>query len=197
MSLPRNHDHERRRELAVVRYVAALEAGDAEEVGRILAEAESDPELDRLLAGVDSAMHEEAGLPPLADSAQIVRALLMRFLPSAFPPQGAVEAVEIGEIASRIQTDEIAYRGLSAADRMLNQRLRGDRTPAPTSITAATVAELAGRLGGEGSPRYWDLFRRTGLVLAIARQHDRIELAAARQRSPQRRRRTRSDESTT
>ncbi len=180
-----------RRDLAVTRYVAALDAGDADAVARVLAEAEGDPELDRILATVDAAMHQECGLLSFEESAQAVRRLLLRHLPGALTQSTEFEPVTVRDVAARIQNDAALWQ-LSASDRLLNQRLLRDTRTLPQPVTAVNVAGLAAALGHEGSPRYWELFRRTGVILAVARQHDRVELAAARRRADQQRARPRS-----
>lgn len=51
---------DREREALLYMYVAAHDAGDLEGIAAVLARAETDAELDRLLAGIDRALWEEA-----------------------------------------------------------------------------------------------------------------------------------------
>lgn len=177
---------ERRRELAVARYVDALDRGDFAAVAAVLAEAAADPELDRRLVGVNAALHEEAGLPTFEEHAQTVRQLLWQHLPSAVDEPPAAPPLTVGVVAARIQ-GERAGQALSPSDRMANLRLASDETVLSGPFTPAVVARLATALGVEASERYWELFRRTAATLAIGRQRGEVALAAARRQGATRR----------
>ncbi len=63
-------DHrERQRELVLCRYVKAFDRGDLAALAAALAQAADDPELDRQIMAVNTALHSEAGLRPLATPA--------------------------------------------------------------------------------------------------------------------------------
>lgn len=65
---PTEH-RERQRELVLCRYVQAFDRGDMTALADALAQAADDPELDRQIMAVNTALHSEAGLRPLATPA--------------------------------------------------------------------------------------------------------------------------------
>ena len=66
-------DHrERQRELVLCRYVQAFDRGDLAALAAALAQAADDPELDRQIMAVNTALHSEAGIRPLAEPAALV-----------------------------------------------------------------------------------------------------------------------------
>ena len=68
---PAEH-RERQRELVLCRYVQAFDRGDLAALAAALAQAADDPELDRQIMAVNTALHSEAGLRPLATPAAFV-----------------------------------------------------------------------------------------------------------------------------
>jgi hypothetical protein len=175
---------ERQRELAVYRYVRAFDAGDFDTMAEVMTQAEVDPELDRLIVDVNAALHEEAGLPPLQEQAQLVRALLYQHLPSGVQrPDEAVAPLTVGNVAAKLETDHATrttMAGLSARDRLTNRQLQQSGVILPTPLTGRTIDELATHLQATASERYWRLFRETAIVLGMARERGQLELAAAR-----------------
>lgn len=67
---PAEH-RERQRELVLCRYVQAFDRGDLATLAAALAQAADDPELDRQIMAVNTALHSEAGLRPLAPPASL------------------------------------------------------------------------------------------------------------------------------
>jgi hypothetical protein len=182
-------DGEPARELALHRYLAALERGDLDALADALALAETDDELDRQIAGVNAALHAEVGLQAVAEQAQIVRRLLLRHLPSGI--ERAVPAttpLTVGDVAARLQAEQAAAGLAPVTDLETNRRLLTDATPVPQPLTEAALTALIEQTGAGGSARYWELFRRAAIRLAVARQRGRAELAAARRQPPRTRR---------
>jgi hypothetical protein len=173
-----NADQERQRELTVYQYVLAFDRGDLDTIEEIVRQAESDPELDRQLASVNAALHAEAGLQPLKEQAQTVRRLLLRHMPTAMAEEEP--PLTVGEVAARVRSDPPTGRTLSLADRLANEQLIGSKVLVPDQATTAMIAKLARDLGLDASARYWELFRRAAVVLGISRQHEQVQLAAAR-----------------
>ncbi len=68
---PAEH-RERQRELVLCRYVQAFDRGDMTALADALAQAADDPELDRQIMAVNTALHSEAGLRPLVTPAAFV-----------------------------------------------------------------------------------------------------------------------------
>ena len=67
---PAEH-RERQRELVLCRYVQAFDRGDLAALAAALAQAADDPELDRQIMAVNTALHSEAGIRPLAEPAAL------------------------------------------------------------------------------------------------------------------------------
>src|SRR5262245_59327986 len=142
-----NADQERQRELTVYQYVLAFDRGDLDTIEEIVRQAESDPELDRQLAGVNAALHAEAGLQLPKEQAQEVRRLLVRHMPTAMAETEEEPPLTVGEVAARVQSDPPTSRTLSPADLLANRQLIGSKVPLPAQATTATIAKLARDLG--------------------------------------------------
>jgi hypothetical protein len=178
-------DAEPARELALQRYLEAFDRGDLDALAEALAFAERDPELDRRITGVNAALHAEAGLQPAAEQAQTVRRLLLRHLPSGLERPAPVEApLTVGDVAARLQAEEAAAGLALVTDREANRRLLTDATPVPQPLTERALMALVEQAGVGGSARYWELFRRAAIRLAVTRQRGQTELAAARRQTP-------------
>lgn len=179
-------DDEARRQQIVERYVSALDRGDFDTVAAVLMDAVADPDLDRLLVEVDAELHQDAGLPAPVEQARAVRSLLLRHLPGAFaePESGPPR---VGDVAARLQADHaIGRQPLLPGDLAANERLLVDRTSLDGPMTARTVRQVAATLPVQASDRYWELFRRAGLALLMARSTGSNHLAAARSWEPER-----------
>jgi hypothetical protein len=176
-----------RRDQQVERYILALDRGDFDAVAAILAAAETDPELDRLLVEVDAALHAEAGLTTRTEDAKTVRTLLRKHLPSAFaePETGPPT---VGQVATRLQADHDSGKHvLLPGDLHANAQLLGQTIPLTGRLTPRTIRQATEPLGVQASDRYWELFRRAAGELALTRA-GAVHQAAARPRSSRRRR---------
>jgi hypothetical protein len=188
MALGHEPDPVRRRERLLHHYVQAFDAGDLEAIAAVLAAAETDPELDARIRSVNEALHAEAGLQPLDEQAVTVRRLLYQYLPSGTADRDdEVDLpLTVGEVAARIKADEGTAQRLAAADRFANQQLLASELTVPETVTAPAIADLAARLQAAASPRYWETFRRTAVMLQMARGRERVGLMAARRRAARR-----------
>lgn len=72
--IPQNYQ----RELAIHRYIQALERGDLDGVGEVLDAALHDPELDRIITEINLAYHQEEQLNSLPVDLSIWRLLRHR-----------------------------------------------------------------------------------------------------------------------
>ena len=189
MHTPNTDDVERRRELAIDRYVRAYDQGDWGTLAEVTEAALHDPELDRMLIEVNAALHAEAGLQPISEQAELVRDLLRQYLPSAFVDEAVLERpVTVGDVAARLQADHAAGKPLSASDLKANESLRGSNISLPPRVTAVAIEKLAKKLQVAASERYWEFFRRAAVMLGISRERGRMQLAATRRQRSTRRR---------
>lgn len=188
-------DDDARRQRAVETYVRALDHGDFDTVAAVLADAVRDPDLDRLLVEVDAELHQEAGLLAPVERVWAERNPVLRHLSSAFLEADRSEAdngpadsglPRVGDVAARLKADHAAGRHLlMPADRAANEQLLTDRTTLDGPMTARTIRRVATALPVQASDRYWELFRRAGLALVMARTSGSSYLAAARDREPE------------
>lgn len=166
------------RELAVLRYCASLDRGDFEGVASVLAAAETDEELERMLRQANEGQRAEQERAAQADSAAVVRELLQRQMPSAMETAAEDEMppLTIAAVAGRIESEGRASR---EAPEVL-QRLREVDEPVPQGLSARSVRQLLERLGVQASERFLRLFRETAILLSMGRQQQRASLAATR-----------------
>ena len=157
-------DHrERERELVLCRYVQAFDRGDLAALADALGHAADDPELDRQIMAVNTALHSEAGLRPLVEPA----ALAARHSHNGkLVAQTAGAAVAVGSdasaqsrspgpaISSRHRRDEpmevarrrfgMAWRALVSVAQSFRDRWRGSGQPWRLAAAVAVVAVLLG-----------------------------------------------------
>jgi hypothetical protein len=170
------------RELAIYRYVAALDAGDLEGVEAVLHAAIADPELAEAVAEINLSYQEELLLAPPAEDAAFVRELLRKHFHSAFADEEpaeepAEEPLTVSDVAIRLEHEQ----RVSGSDREANRCLLGIRLPVPEMLSLQAVEELARQTGVEASGRFWRQFRETAIMLGIGRSHQQSQLAAARE----------------
>lgn len=163
------------REQQILRYVQALDEGDADTLATLLAAAETDPELDRLVSEANQEVYEAAGLGPLAADAERVRELLRQHLPSGFP-EAAQGPVTVGEVAARL----VAARQVPEPDRAAVDSLLGSSQRVPPQLDRETVRALAGQTMPILSERFWRRFRESAVTARIGRAHEEAQVAAAR-----------------
>lgn len=179
-----HHDDERRYDALVYRYIAAFDRGDLDALEAIVRLAMDDPELDRILAGVDAALHAEAGLQPPTEQARLVRQLLLKHVPSGVPEpedEALPPPPTVGDVAVRLRNEHLAGQHLTAADQMANRQLLGSDVALPAPITGSAIARIVEAAGVTVSQRYQDRFKRAAIFLSMAREQDEIALAARRQ----------------
>lgn len=180
-------DLERRREVAIDRYVLAFDRGDLDTMAVVLTQAIDDLELDRRLTAVDAALYTETGLQNVAEQEHVVRRLAYQHVPSGFPtPDEPVRAVTIGEVASQLKIANAQGRPLLTGDVVVNERLLASDVTVPTPVTMTVVARLVNALHLTASDRYLESFRRAAVMLAMARQRDQTQRTAARRTTPPR-----------
>jgi hypothetical protein len=174
------HEQSAARDETALRYLEALDAGDARTLAGLWEQAEADPRLEQVLGEMTDALAEEEG--PSSDweaDADRVRALLRQHLPSASAPLDP-PPLTVGDVAARLQADVALGARLSVADRAANGRLLADTTPVPEELGLPRFEKWQTTLGVSASAFYWRVFRQAAVLLAMGRCQRTGELAAAR-----------------
>jgi hypothetical protein len=172
------HDISVARERAVDRYVRALDAGNFDEIAAVLHLAESDAELDRRIAEINSSIAEELGLAPATQDAMMVRELLHQYLPSAFEETDLDAPITVSEVAARL----VAERSLSEPDRETGRKLLHIQEALPDWLSLPEIRKLGERLRISASDRFWKAFREAALQMSMG--HSQNQMAAARRKRP-------------
>jgi transposase-like protein len=174
--------HSQARDQAIDRYMQALDRGDIDTVEVILSQAAYDPELDRLLHEVNTALYVEDGLDIFVTNAEQVRSLARQHLQSAFVDEAEVEAMidrplTVGDVIARLQ----ANRQIALPDQEASRQLLGSGVELPNELTTRTISELARRLGVAASEQFWRVFREAAIMLGLGHSQAQAHLAAARE----------------
>jgi hypothetical protein len=183
---------QRARERAAFLYTSALERGDFETVAAILAQAEHDVELERMILEVNEVLEAEHEVAAAERDAAQIRALLHEHLPSGFASDDEVDLplLTVATVAARMSEDA-AQRGHATAELVaLIQQLGAVDRALPDELTLGAVRQLLSELGVPASGAMVKVFRETAIYLAQGREHGKAYRAAARR---QRAARLRSD----
>jgi hypothetical protein len=169
---------------AALRYLDALDAGDANALAELWEQAAGNPELEQVLNELtDGLAIEENPTPSWETDAARVRTVLREHLPSAFPVEADPPALTVRDVAARLQADSALGVRWSASDRAANSRLLADTTPVPDELGLPHFEKWQTSLGVSASPHYWRAFRQAAVLLAMGRCQQVGELAAARRAS--------------
>ena len=187
----RNDDllSKRAREEAVYRYTSALERGDFETVVSVLAQAEQDAELERMIVEVNEVLAAEHEAAAAEHDAAQVQALLHEHLPSGFPPDEEVELppLTIAAVVARMSEDA-AQRGQVTQELVtLTRRLAAESRPMPEELSLGAVRQLFSELQISASATLVKQFRAAAIYLAEGRDHGQAYQAAARRQRELRR----------
>jgi len=164
-----------------LRYLDALDAGDAGALAEMWEQATEDPKLEQVLGDLTDGLAAEEGPSPSWESdAERVRVLLRQHLPSAFPADADPQPLTVGDVAARLQADSVLGARLTAADRVANSRLLADATPIPEELGLPHFEKWQTTLGVSAGASYWRAFRQAAVLLAMGRCQQAGELAAAR-----------------
>lgn len=173
--------HPQERDQAIDHYMQALDQGDIDTVEAILDQAAYDPELDRLLHEVNTALYVEDGLDTFVTNAERVRSLARQHLQSAFADAEVEAMIErpltVSDVVARLQ----ANRQIAPLDQEASRQLLGSGVELPDEITTRTISELARCIGVAASEQFWRVFREAAIMLGLGHSHAQAHLAAARE----------------
>jgi hypothetical protein len=177
------------REMALYRYVRALDRGDLDMMAAVLEQAERDPSLEQMILETHEAFLAEEDAVAEQGAAETVRELLRRCLPSGFA--GEAEEMElppltVSDVVGRLQADA-ALSALAAREegRMFEQ-LRQSRAPLPEDLSKRSLRKFFEELGLSLSEKLQKLFRETAVLLSMGREQHAARLAATRRQRQQR-----------
>ncbi len=181
---------QRAREKAVYCYTSALERGDFESVAAVLAQAEHDAELERMIVEVNEVLEAEHEAVAAERDAVQVRELLHEHLPSGFASDdGEVELppLAVAAVVARMSEDA-AQRGQMTQELVaLVRQLAAERRPVPEELSLGAVRQLFSELEISASAALVKQFRAAAIYLAEGREHGQAYQAAARRQRELRR----------
>jgi hypothetical protein len=164
-----------------LRYLDALDAGDAAALAELWERAAEDPQLEQVLGDLTDGLADLEGPSPSWEiDAERVRDLLREHLPSAFHEEHAPPPLTVRDVAARLQTDSALGTRFQDTDRTANARLLADTTPLPEELGLPHFEKWRTSLGVNASAHYWRSFRQAAVLLAMGRCQQAGELAAAR-----------------
>lgn len=148
-----------------------------DEISRLLALAEADAELDRLIAVIHIAYEQE--LFDVAEhDVQLVRSLLAQHFGDSIDESPKRERpLTVSDVAARLERD----RQVAMQDVEANRKHRAIAAPLPDNLSINAIRQLAQSLGTSASDRYWKAFRNTAITMQMASQQN-----AVRQEKPTR-----------
>lgn len=175
------------REKRLFAYHCALENGDFETVTAILAEAEQDATLERMILEINTAHIEEIQQTTQAQEDTALIGLLQKHFPSAYMDAGAdaedeieLPPLTIADVLAQVRPGEDLTQ---AAERnelnALRSRAAGSE-PIPQDLSGRGVRQFLASLGITISRRVENAFRNTAILLAQGRQQNMAQLAATR-----------------
>lgn len=172
--------HESPRHLEdVLAYLDALDAQDIDVLAKLWKQAETDPELDQLFCEINQGVMEEEGLrPQWQEYRQAVLGLLQQHLPSALIQEPLPSTLTIGDVATRIASNDRLISKLAPIDRLANVRLQQDRTPLPTELSMKELLRLTAKIEVAASSRYWREFQQVAVLAAMSRGQAAAKAAA-------------------
>ncbi len=173
-------------ERTLFRYTLALEAGDLDTLGEILALAEADPELDRLIMEVNDVYRAEEETTTNLNAEELVRRLLHQHIPSAFLEEVESPPLTVGDVASKIQADAARRRTVRKDTLALARQLQNNSTEVPTPVRLADVQRLLKQLGIAANTQFEKLFQDAATFLLMGRGQS-LMAATRRQKKDSRR----------
>lgn len=163
-------------------YSLALEAGDFETLDTILAQAESDPTLDHMIAEWHVAEETLIAAEEFDRDAQIVQTLAQQHLSTEEVEPAEPPPLTIREVVARLQSEHHIPRSLKEEITALAVRLRQCNEPFPKDLSLIIVNATLVAQGVTLSRPLLKLFRDTAIMLAMGHQDQANALAAARKR---------------
>lgn len=168
-------------ETTALRYLDALDAGDAAALAELWEQAAINPRLEQVLVELtDGLADEEAFDPAWQADAESVRSLVREHLSSGLPSEDDLPRLTVREVASQLQKESVIGKRFTASDQVANSRLLAETTPLPDELGLPSFEKWKTSLDISASAQYWRAFRQAAVLLAMGRCQRAGELAAAR-----------------
>ncbi len=155
---------ERQRELVLCRYVQAFDRGDLAALADALAQATGDPELDRQIMAVNTALHSEAGLRPLEELPAFRYASAARRKASS--RHGELVTTTVGAAADRGSDGRVLARALGPAisGRQIPGRGLAQKGEEPMEVSRSRLSRFGLAWAGQW---HWRLAAAVAVVVVV------------------------------
>lgn len=160
------------RERWLMRYIAALDDGNASALESLLALAHDDAEFARLIGEVHGTFAQEHELEATAQFAQVGELARQYLAPDATQS----EAVRVDEVAGYL-----LQRAANDAEKAQLQPFLASQTPLPLRLTRANLEALARKLSVAVDEKFLRRFKDAAITVRMSRTTPQSQLALARQ----------------
>lgn len=171
------------REKLLYRYINAIERGDFETVAFVLQQAENDAELENMIVGVNEVLSDEYDAVAQEETAQLVRHLLEKYLPSGLgntEDDADIPLITLSNVAERVISNDSLQSHIRKEVKSIAHQLNQTEVLLPEKFSQRTLAELFDQLGISVSNSLKKLFHETAVFLSMRREQNLAQLAATR-----------------
>lgn len=182
------------REKAAFLYSSALERGDFETVALVLAEAQQDATLERMLLEINELFGREcddalAAEAVLSEDSALVEQILRDCVPSGLSNADEDEAelppLTVHTVLAQMQEDPSLKASVRQEAASLKRTLQQSDVPLPGDLSQRGVRYFFSEMGVSAGELLQKMFRQAAIFLAMGREQDMAQLAATRrQRRP-------------
>ena len=171
----------------LLRYIRALDEGDADGLTSVLDAALRDEELSRLLDEVDTFWAQEQGISPVGEQVELVRELARRHFSAAFEAPETPAPLTVADVAAKLHADWRANSAIARADREAAQKLLNAQLLVPATLARfdALAEEVSTRFSIQASDRFWQKFKNAAIALTLRGTTPQTQLALAREERTQ------------
>ena len=171
------------RERIVLAYLDAFDRCDAENVDRILQQAEQDPVLEKMIWDVHATYQTEQEYKGYEKDVALVRELLQHHVSSGWTEHSEladIPPLTISDVIAQMQSEAVAKGEVRQEFTNLANQLRQSSKQLPENMGLHGVCKLFQELGVPVSKQLQRVFSESALVLISRRDQGMAQLAAAR-----------------
>lgn len=174
------------REKLLYRYTNALERGDFDTVAVVLAAAEYDAALERMILEINEVYQQECEARLQASDDALIQQLLHQYMPTAMANEQEAEApspVTVNDVIARLRSDVEMTRDVKQEMQAVSKHLQRTDEPLPENLSQRGVRQFFERLGLSVSQPLQKRFRKVAILLSMGREQQ--VLAATRRQKKQ------------